>query len=267
MSKIENKLYISDIKRYYHYTHQKDYVFYGHRHAEFELNILQKGEMEVTCEGNVYIIGGDTALLISPHTFHQNRVIGDLEAEMIVVQFNTPDILTQDMAALYCLDDELKAILTLFFSNMESKAEVFGGSCLSIQESAKKLFELFFQYAYELKKQPHPHRNIDALIYNEAVNFMYENITAKISVSDISKKCGVCKTILKRIFSHYTGRGCICFFNELKLEYAKKLLASGKTCSYVSDYLGFSSQAYFTKKFKQEYNISPGKFKTTLIDV
>ena len=51
------------------------------------------------------------------------------------------------------------------------------------------------------------------------------------------------------------------FFRELKLEEAKKMLLFGKSCGFVSDSLGFSSQAHFTKCFKTLYGYTPNKIR------
>ena len=68
-------------------------------------------------------------------------------------------------------------------------------------------------------------------------------------------------TTVKNIFSYYTGRGCITYFNELKLDKAKELLSEGQSCAHVSNALGFSSQAYFSKRFKQMFGSLPSDIK------
>jgi len=86
---------------------------------------------------------------------------------------------------------------------------------------------------------------------------MNNNLHRKLTVKELVTACATCKTTLTKVFRQYAQTGCMKYFTTLKFERAYQMLASGKSCAYVAESLGFSSQAYFTKCFKQYYGIVP----------
>lgn len=261
MFEIKNEFKIDKISEYYHYIHKNDYVFYGHRHYDAEINIILSGVIEIACGDGAFCVEEGNMVLIPPETFHQNRVTGNKNVEMVVVHFEICDMPFLEKTAVFAMNEDIGKLVKIFCKDMEQNTTPKADDCFFINDSAKKLFEIILQYASVNKICLHDKESETTSIYNSAVKFMQENICDKLLVSDIAKNCGVCTTTLKNVFSYYTGRGCITYFNELKIEKAKEMLNSGKSCGYVSSVLGFSSQAYFSKRFKQIYGIAPSKVK------
>lgn len=258
---IKNKFSVSDIIFYHHYFHKSDYVFSGHRHDGFELNVILDGEMEITSESSIYTLKKDSAFIIPPYSFHQNRVSSPDGAQMIVVSFKTADIENFNTPVFFTLDEDTKKIFEIFCEHTDKYSEFEGENLKIINESEIKLLEIFFQYCTHIEKKSANLLSDDSIIYNKAVNYMLKNINTKLSADKIAAECNVCKTKLENVFSYFTARGCMTYFNELKMDRAKKLLSEGKNCAYVSDFFGFSSQAYFSKVFKKTYGYLPSKEK------
>lgn len=237
-------------------------IYPGHRHSYSELNVLQRGEMEVTCGADVFRLKAGDLILIPEHTFHYTHSIGDTISEMVTVHYRyqqnnltSPRILTmneneQDLFRIFCCDIEDKC------------QSEYDEGVLTLNNTAKKLFEVFFEYVTTNQSNPRRSSDKDAVIYNSAVEYMNANISGQLKVSQVAKKCAICQTKLKHIFNRYASVGVIEFFSGLKLERARELLLSGKECAEVSDELGFSSPAYFSKRFKQQYGVSPSKIKS-----
>lgn len=262
MYEVINKFRISKLNKYYHYIHKSDYVFLGHRHSELELNIILSGSMEITCGDSVFKAEKGNMVLIPPGVFHQNRVTDKECAEMIVIQFEMVDALLGRSFSVFSLTSDTENLLRIFCKEIENNFVTgVNGDLICITDASKKLFEVFLQYSVGHEEKIYTQRDENSAIYNTAVKFMLDNVSEKLLISDIARRCGVCTTTLKNIFSYYTGRGCMTYFNELKLDMAKALLAEGKSCADVSAVLGFSSQAYFTKRFKLFYNILPSQVK------
>jgi|GEM_PF-3287249 len=52
------------------------------------------------------------------------------------------------------------------------------------------------------------------------------------------------------------------YFNDLRMEYARKLLLDdGKMVYEVTDILGYSESHHFSYAFKKEFGTTPGKLK------
>lgn len=252
---------VRNIRKYFHYIHQNNYIFPGHRHTGTELNIILDGTMEITCGHNVFQIDSGNIAFIPQGAFHQNRVVGNRSAEMIVIQFETDDPLEAQCFSVHPMSPETLKLVDCFCLDIENNASIEHGTCLFLNDTAKKLLEVILQYAYAPTIHCTQKNSEGSRIYRVAAEYMAKHLASQLTVADVAGHCGVCVTTLKNVFSYYTGRGCMTYFNELKLSEAKELLRAGNSCADVAAALGFSSQAYFSKKFKQLYNTLPSKCK------
>ena len=67
---------------------------------------------------------------------------------------------------------------------------------------------------------------------------------------------------LNRMMKHYFGQTPTAFINELKLEYAAKLLS--ETSKQVLDCMyeaGFSNVSYFNQRFQEKYHMPPSRYR------
>ncbi len=96
----------------------------------------------------------------------------------------------------------------------------------------------------------------------EALRYIYENITHKITVPQIAKKVNLTDTYLCKIFKTDVGKSIIDYINELKMKKAYELLDS-------KDYLikeaaaavGIDDQFYFNRLFKKYFGVTPKEVK------
>lgn len=252
----ENTVHVSEITHFYEYNHPSDYVFGGHRHRGYELVALFEGEIERICDEHISKITPNHFYIFPAYSFHRGRSISSKPIRQSVIHFKAPSNIFKGYPSVYKMTEKTNALFEMFSEDMRKSNNYEYGICSNVTDTAKKLFEVFLQYSINFEKNEAEHDN-KSVIYQKAFKFMKENINTKLTVDDIADECLVCRTTLKKIFSQYTGKGCIEFFNEMKLDKAKQLLSEGKNCSEVSDILGFASQSYFSKKFKKIYGISP----------
>ncbi len=253
---------MKQVCKYFHYHHPSSYVFYGHRHAEWELNAVLSGCMEITAEDNVERLFSTEAVLIRGNDLHQNRVIGNSGAEMLVIHF-TPDAFDTCDDGLYKLSADALALINLLINEAE-RGGIYDSEVKDVSENTKKLLDLLLCELARGEKAGKSYGDKDSEAYRCAVEFMKQNIDRSLDIEAVARACGVCKTTIKKVFSYYTGMGCMQFFGEMKLKRAKKLIESGFSCADAADKLGFSSLAYFSKKYKDFYGTSPSlaKIKT-----
>jgi len=250
------------LRHYYHHIHPKDYSFPGHRHTNYEFNAIFDGEMQMTCDEHIFKLSKGDFIIQPPYSFHMNRVLGDTPAEILVVNFTVSNADFCATPFMGEMDGDTFKLLEIFSHDMEKYSVLSkAGRCVEIRRSAQKLFETYIDYISETPPKFTVLPGDKSRIYSIAVKYMNEHISDWLSIDDISKECKVCGTKLKSVFSQYTGKGCIEYFGEMKMEHAKRMLAEGKSCSEISEFLGFSSQSYFSKKFKQIIGITPSDFK------
>lgn len=96
----------------------------------------------------------------------------------------------------------------------------------------------------------------------ECIHFISCHTNEPIQVGDVAKHIGRSRSYLTAKFKHELGFDISSFIMRCKLEEAKSLLTySEKSLSEISNYLCFSSQAYFQNVFKKKYNITPKQYR------
>jgi signal transduction histidine kinase/DNA-binding response OmpR family regulator/ABC-type xylose transport system substrate-binding protein len=81
------------------------------------------------------------------------------------------------------------------------------------------------------------------------------------TVEQLSSEIGLSRVHVYRKIKHLTGFSVSEFVRNIKLKKATLLLLeSGKNVAEVAYELGFSSPSYFSKCFKEQYNVSPSEY-------
>lgn len=96
----------------------------------------------------------------------------------------------------------------------------------------------------------------------KCVNFIYENLTDRISIEDLAKVSNLSATYLPRLFKSEMGVAPADYIRERKILYAKQLLKdSNYSITQIADMLSFSSQSHFVQVFKKSTGTTPKKFR------
>ncbi len=257
----EKIISVKEFENYLHPIYKQNFVFHGHRHQTWEINIVHRGEMEVIYDEHVISLKENMILLFEPNVFHSNRIISKNGVDKTVYQFFTDDITINGKARIYIVDDYLRNIINLIEYECEESKHYFGYFNKTINSKAEMLLGLFLTKLQEEKTQKSFSHEKNAIIFETAVRYMKDHIQTTVSVDEIAKACCVSITKLKRVFSEYTKSGIITYFNNIKLGVAMKYLDEGKSIVETADCLNFSSQSYFSIWFKNLTGVAPIKYK------
>lgn len=101
----------------------------------------------------------------------------------------------------------------------------------------------------------------DAL-HSKTIRIVIERMHTKLkdnwTVRDMARCAGMGERNFREIFKNEVGIPPKQYYDSLRLEYAKALLAEGKcTVQEASDTLNFSSQFYFSRAFKRYFGFPP----------
>ena len=98
----------------------------------------------------------------------------------------------------------------------------------------------------------------------EAVSFIAENYTdSELSLNSVAERFAVSPSYLSRLIKQNTGLTFSDYITQLRIEQAKVLLLSGKAYMIyeVANWVGYSSQHYFSRIFKEYTGLSPREFR------
>ena len=111
------------------------------------------------------------------------------------------------------------------------------------------------------------YKPVDSLVYSnsesliQAVIFMQNNFTDKVSLAELADIAGFSKRHFNRLFIRHYGLTPMQFLNDIRLNHALYYLKSSSfSISQIATLCGFQDSNYFSKCFKQKYKTSPSKW-------
>ncbi|MCQ2982976.1 MAG: AraC family transcriptional regulator [Treponemataceae bacterium] len=94
------------------------------------------------------------------------------------------------------------------------------------------------------------------------VQYIANHSTEGLSVEELAEELTLNRSTLSKKFQREMGISISGYIMKRKLEEARNLLTyTDKTCSEISAFLYFSSQAYFQNVFKKQYGITPREYR------
>ena len=98
---------------------------------------------------------------------------------------------------------------------------------------------------------------VDPLV-ERVIQFLYDNLTEKISLSDIAENIEISKSGLIERFKLSTGKTPMNYLSELRLNAAEELLVTtDDSLSLIAEKCGFENAFYLSNTFKKSKGISP----------
>lgn len=205
------------------------------------------GSARVEAGGNEYYVNQNEVLYM-PQNLDYKAVYSD--TEMIVIHFKT--------------------------EKQDSLPEIYGF------ENGEQLYKMFLK-AKLLWQNKEPGYNIYALaqVYNilgtilesetkanlpecflEAVSFINGNFkNNQLSVSDICAAAKIGQTSLRQYFKRHYGKSPVQYITELRLDYARNLIAGGDTVENAAVKSGFNDPKYLSRLVKKHFACTPRDLK------
>lgn len=128
---------------------------------------------------------------------------------------------------------------------------VLGHSILLFVEICRALID---------KEIPHVAEETSAL-FDRIMAYIEQNLSKKITLSEIADTFFVSKSTINRVFQKYTGTSFYRCLTQRRLLAAQQLMLGGMPLEKVSSEIGFSDYATFYRAFKSEFGISPLQYR------
>ena len=95
----------------------------------------------------------------------------------------------------------------------------------------------------------------------KAAEYIQQNISQKLSLTDVSSAVHVSPSYLSHLFQKELGTTYIDYTNHLRIKHAARLLMEPSKITQVAVLSGFTDSKYFSKVFKQIMGESPKEYQ------
>jgi two-component system response regulator YesN len=136
----------------------------------------------------------------------------------------------------------------------------FTASIDSLNPNCKKLALEMCNFVFQ-KQNIHNDKPL-FILENEILDYIKGNYRKTLSLQNIAEKFSLSAIIISKIIKKRTGQKFNNYFNYLRIEHAKMLIASANMkITAVCEESGYSDYSYFTEKFKEFAGVSPSEYK------
>lgn len=95
-----------------------------------------------------------------------------------------------------------------------------------------------------------------------AIEVMERNIERPYSIQLLAEKIGTTARTLEQVFKTHKNTTPVNYYLRLRLECARKMIEETRLpLGIIAQATGFTSQSYFTKRFREHYQASPGQLR------
>ncbi len=217
----------------------------------FDLTFVLKGELEYTVNGRTVMIRENDAILLTPGT-ERSRTSGNSEVHYVSFNFRAYDDTVLPTKLFY------RNVIT---NEIRSLASVFSEQHISaFYHSHEKIANILNCILFEL---------IDALSLGSSdknviavLKYINENLTHRITISDISKAVHLSNDYVSHCFKRELGRSVMDYVNERRMLLARNMIKSGEVpLNDIADSLGYDSYSYFSRVFKRYFGVPPIRYR------
>lgn len=229
--------------------------------------VVKEGSCKLKIYGETYTLKKGMYTLIPKNTQYKvYNLSDDIERIMIGVEFvqkNTrleKDIINASkIKQLYDVSDNFNNILSLIYNYAKSKNTGY----VTIIENAISIavFEVMHTMNIKLKKSSNDKRTENTDTINHIIHFIEENITSKITASDVADNFNISVRQLDRLIIKHKGVTVKKIIDLTKLTAAQDFIINSKYSLFgISMHLGFSSLHSFNAFFKRLTGTTPSEY-------
>ena len=235
---------------------EKRIIHYDNKILKNELIYKLSGEVITHINKKAYHIKPDSVYIIPKAENADYYIERTIPGDCIDIFFDTDISLGQD---LFLLDfDKNIKILNLFkkiYKLWLTKPDGYYFKCMSA------VYEILYEMLLKCK-QYSPKIKYKKL--EPGIEYIQNNLYDDIDYNLPSEICGISYTYFKKLFIERFGVPPVRYVNNMRLERSRELLLTNKySVGEIAKMCGFENTYYFSKKFKEKYQVSPTGYKNS----
>lgn len=279
-TRLRDCIRISSVVTVHFFEYTKNFKFTGESHDFWEFVCVDRGEVTaITDKGETRLSSGDI-IFHSPNEWHNIKTDDRELSSVVIISFNAAlfptDFFTgvkrvsntQRLLLSKILNEAVEVFSTPLGDPYTKKMELKPTATACSQQLIKLYlteFLLLFMQQETTAERVGYRRPIGNSAFAQAVDYLMNNLSAPLKLSDIARHLNISVSSLKTLFKDHVGRGVIDYFNFLKIEAAKSYLREGEySVTKIAEMLGYANTHYFSYQFKQFVRLTPTEYARSI---
>lgn len=242
----------------------------------YRLNYVAEGHVFYTCCGKTTRIEAGTLVYLPPHSvleveegcedvvlFFINFEVGNFALRQ---QFN--NFMTKTFPQYHVQDKNNR--LRSFFNFMFEEGNLQDvGFCMCMQGIFYNILMTMIRFSTAYHRPDKEAETISGSIgyFNQAINYINQNISQNIKISDIASAIGISEIYLYKIFVKHAKKSPQQLLLAYRIQLAKNYLRNPSlSIKTISNELGFSNPNHFSTLFKKSMGMSPKEYRLSLYE-
>lgn len=211
----------------------------------------------------LYIVSGSAKVVIESK--HNRQCIfgllkaGDIHAGPYLFFANPSTVSVVTMEPVNCFIQSREDFMRMIQAFPQIKDVVY-------QNVMERMWEGFYRIQQPKAHHPPPEAGGDRMpeLVRQALACIDTHYKEAITLDCVSKKIGVSRCHLSRLFNRHTGMSFNTYLNRRRIEAAKEMMATGDMNATEAGFsVGYNDMSYFSRVFKRIEGISPSTFRKT----
>ncbi len=253
-------------------SRQHNWEIRPHRHSDLvQLLYIQEGEATAQMDGIEHAPQTPCVLLIAKMCVHSFRFSSDVKG--YILSLAAP--LLQQMSdhpghqhtalhesGCYTLRDERDLIDTLFATLDREYRDSAPGRELLLESVVNAIMVLLSRHAFIRTEEPDQRKDRSSRYVARFSQLVEQHYKSHRSIEEYASALGITSAHLNALCQRFAGRSALQITHErLMLEAKRNIIYTTMTIGEVSDSLGFTEPAYFTRFFKRFTGVSPKTYR------
>ena len=241
-------------------------AFSNHFHDYYVIGFIKKGTRWLFCNNNKCLLKQGSLMLLNPLDTHSCAPINDE-----LLKYYCLNIKKEIMQKIYF---EITGENTLpYFIQCSADNSVITGlieklyTIIQAQENGynlekEEIFYSLMKKAIQKYTLSHTIKNLSQVKkdLDKMIEYLENNYTKNISLSDLSKISNISKYHLLHIFKKATGISPYRYLKVIRTNKAKDLIKEQKNLKEIALQTGFSDQSHFSNCFKEFTGLTPKQY-------
>lgn len=282
LTKFNNLINVTEIVTVHSYEFDPSFAFAGEQHDFWELVYVDRGAVEITRDDESIILPQGNILFHQPNEFHTIKSYESAPSLLIVSFVCRSAAMSHFVKYQGAMNKSLRFILSSIAAEAENtyilpkndpdlkmlvrrNTAAIGGEQM-IKSYLEQFLVLMIRDISEHRDISlfTSHKKLETHLVSEIKGFLREHLTQKIRIEDICSAFGYSKTYLSQLFKNQCGVSLMTYYNQKKIDYAKKLIAENSyTFTQISSLLSFDNPQYFARVFKRVTGQTPSEFRNS----